>query len=53
MSGYPTEPAADLRQMASQLRQMFVALMNEGFTEKQALVIIGQCIAAGTAQGGA
>lgn len=53
MSGFSTEPAADLRQMASGLRQMFVALLNEGFTEQQALIIIGQCIAAGTARGGA
>lgn len=42
----PTEPSADIRQLASQTRQMFVALVNEGFTERQALVIIGQMIAA-------
>lgn len=35
----PTEPSADLRQMASFLRQMYVALMNEGFTEEEALRI--------------
>lgn len=41
------EPAADLRQAASALRQMFVALVQEGFTEKQALIIVGQTLQAG------
>lgn len=45
-----TEPASDLRQLASTLWQMFVALRPEGFTEHQALVMIGQVLAAG--QGG-
>jgi hypothetical protein len=40
------EPSADLRQAASGLMQLFVALTLEGFTEQQALVILGQCIAA-------
>lgn len=39
------EPSAAMRQLANQLRQMFVALTYEGFNEQQALVIIGQCIA--------
>lgn len=47
----PVEPSADLRQMASLLRQMFIALTNEGFDERQALTIIGQAIAAGAAGG--
>lgn len=42
----PTEPAADLRQMASFLWQTFVALRDEGFSESQALVLIGQMLAA-------
>lgn len=41
-----TEPSADLRIAASFLWQMFVALQNEGFDERQALQIIGQTIAA-------
>jgi hypothetical protein len=45
MSG-PTEPSADLRQAASALWQMFVALRSEGFNEQQALVVIGQVLAA-------
>lgn len=46
MSMGPIEPAGDLRQMANILRQMYIALMAEGFTTQEALVIIGQCIAA-------
>ncbi len=44
--GGPTEPSADLRQAASALWQMFVALKAEGFTEQQALTILGQVLAA-------
>lgn len=40
------EPSADLRLMASAFMQMYVALTHEGFTENQALKIIGQVIAA-------
>lgn len=50
MSNHPVEPSADLRVLASTLRQMFVALTMEGFTEQQALIIIGQCIAAQSGQ---
>jgi hypothetical protein len=42
----PIEPSADLRQMAATLHGMYVALMQEGFTEREALVIIGQILAA-------
>lgn len=38
------EPAADLRVAARQLRELFVALVNEGFTEAQALRIIGNVL---------
>lgn len=47
----PTEPAADIRQMASALWQMFVALQAEGFSERQALIIIGQALTAGAGGG--
>ncbi len=43
----PIEPSADLRQMASAMRQAYIALTSEGFTEQQALIIIGQIIAGG------
>jgi hypothetical protein len=48
MGGTPTEPSADLRQAASSMWQMYVALTNEGFSENQALKIIGSVIAAQT-----
>ena len=41
----PTEPSADLRELASVMWQTFVALVREGFTEQQALVIIGHILA--------
>ena len=43
----PQEPTADIRTLANGLRQVYVALTNEGFTEQQALIIIGQMLAAG------
>lgn len=45
MSNGPIEPSADLRQAANAIRQMYIALTLEGFTEHQALVIVGQVIA--------
>lgn len=48
MSGFPMEPDADKRVLANSLRQMFVALVAEGFTEQQALVIVGQIMAINT-----
>lgn len=46
----PIEPSAEVRQAASQLWQIFAGLKNEGFTEYQALVIIGQILAAQNGQ---
>lgn len=46
MRNPPREPSADLRQLASVLHQTFTALVAEGFTEAQALVIVGQILAA-------
>ena len=40
----PREPSADLRQAASAMRQMFIALVNEGSSEVQALQIIGHIL---------
>lgn len=50
MPNSQTEPSADLRQMASAIRQMYVALTMEGFDDRQALTIVGQMLAA--TQGG-
>lgn len=41
-----TEPSADLRELANGLHQAFIALTREGFTEQQALTIIGHMLAA-------
>jgi len=41
------EPSADMRQNAHQLREMFIALVEEGFTEAQAVGIIGKILSAG------
>lgn len=43
------EAAAELRQAAKACRQMYIALVNEGFTKQEALQIIG--IAMMTARG--
>jgi len=45
-----TEPTADMRTAAAGVWQMFTALLDEGFTEQQALVILGQVLAAGIAK---
>lgn len=46
----PKEPAADLRLFASILRQTYMALLAEGFTQQEALTIIGQLLAANRPQ---
>lgn len=38
------EPAAEIRTAARSMREMFVALVREGFTEAQALQIIGEVL---------
>lgn len=50
MSRIVTEPSAELRVAAANLWQLYVALTNEGFSERQALVILGQVLAAGSQQ---
>lgn len=45
------EPSAEARFFAKAMRQMYVALQQEGFTTMEAIAIIGQVIAAGTANG--
>jgi hypothetical protein len=46
MTNGPVEPSADLRELANMLRQTYVALTLEGFTAQEALIIIGQILAA-------
>ena len=40
-----TEPSAAMREMARILWETYAALVKEGFTEAQALTIVGQIIA--------
>lgn len=42
----PTEPSALMREFAQNNREMYLALVDRGFTENQALQIIGHVIAA-------
>lgn len=44
--GGPREPSADLRMLAATLRQAYLALVAEGFTQAQALTVVGQILAA-------
>ena len=41
-----TEPSADARSAASATWQLFTALTAEGFSERQAIAILGQMFAA-------
>lgn len=45
------EPNAQSRQFAATMRNLFTALTQANFTEQQALVIIGQVIAASFGKG--
>lgn len=47
-----TEPSSDLRQAAAACWETFTALRDEGFTDHQALIIVGQILGAGIAKGG-
>ena len=40
------EPSAEVRSVARAIREMFIGLTSEGFSEHQALVIVGQMISA-------
>lgn len=42
----PIEPSADIRMAAHAVRELFLALTMEGFDERQALIVVGQVIAA-------
>lgn len=44
----PIEPSAEMRVLAKTLRQMYLALVMEGFTPSEAMQTIGYAIAAGT-----
>lgn len=42
----PEEPSADMRMLASTLREMYVALKLEGFSMYEAILLVGQVLAA-------
>ena len=46
MGGVPYEPSADMRALARGLKDMYEALVAEGFSEHQAITIIGEVLAA-------
>ncbi len=52
MSNGPMEPNADMRTFAANLRQMYVAMTNEGFTPNEALTVIGTVLSASIFKGG-
>jgi len=47
MTNDRVEPSAEVRQSAHQLREIYVALIAEGFTRDEAVAIIGKILAAG------
>lgn len=49
----PIEPSADQRVMAKMCRGMYLAFVDEGFGDQQALALIGTIMAASIAKGGA
>lgn len=46
MTNGPQEPSSDIRQAARGIREVYVALTQEGFSSQEALVIVGQILAA-------
>ena len=46
------EPSADMRQWAHIMREMYVALLAEGFSTEEAFGILGRVIASGMNGGG-
>lgn len=41
------EPSAEMRQAAHQVREMYVSLINEGFTEDQSMNLVRSIMLAG------
>lgn len=53
MGNVPIEPSAEMRMFAHTTREMYLALLAEGFTEREAFNIVGVTIAASFGQGSA
>lgn len=47
----PVEPTADIRAAARQLHEVYVALTNTGFSERQSLTIVGHILSVHAAGG--
>ena len=47
----PIEPSAEHREMAGNLRQMYLALLEQGFTEQEAFTIVGITLSAAFGRG--
>lgn len=47
----PIEPSAEARTNAHLVREIFLSLVYEGFTEQQAIAIVGQILAAAVIAG--
>ncbi|MGH1490556.1 MAG: hypothetical protein ACRBK7_14395 [Acidimicrobiales bacterium] len=45
-AGVPQEPSAEMRKMARHIREVYVALLSEGFSAPEALSITGTLLAA-------
>lgn len=45
MTNFSIEPSAEIRSAAHSVREIYLALVMEGFSEQQALVVVGQIIA--------
>lgn len=52
MSNGPIEPSADWRVAPKELRQMYLALVQEGFTVAEAMHIVGVVLGAQIGRGG-
>lgn len=53
MDGMPTDPVSQLAEAATQMHEMFVSYVNAGFTDQQALYLVGQMVQASMRNGGA
>lgn len=51
MPNTPYEARSDFRQFAVTMHEMFIALIEAGFSEQQALIMLGQILAASTSGG--
>ena len=52
MSKAPEEASAQMRQFARAIRDMYVAMLAEGFTPLEAMQLLGQVVSAGIIAGG-